>query len=110
MDEVFDIVDLVLYFLALLSVIVWAVTIAKAFMFFRMGKQNKKFMRAFAEIKHLRGLTAVAKSTKGHWHCHGGAGGIGLQLFPAQSESRQGTDGEFRLGLSVSEPEIRARE
>ena len=65
MDEIFDIVDLVLYFLALLSVIVWAVTIAKAFMFFRIGKQNKKFMRAFAEIKHLRGLTAVAKSTKG---------------------------------------------
>ena len=65
MDEVFDIVDLVLYFLALLSVIVWAVTIAKAFMFFRMGKQNKKFMRAFAEIKHLRGLTTVAKFTQG---------------------------------------------
>ena len=30
MDEVFDIVDLVLYFLALLSVVVWAVAIAKA--------------------------------------------------------------------------------
>lgn len=65
MDEVFDIVDLVLYFLALLSVIVWAVTIAKACMFFRIGRQNRKFMQAFSEIKHLRGLSALAKSAKG---------------------------------------------
>ena len=64
MDEVFDIVDIVLYLLALLSVVVWAVTIAKAMLFFRIGRQNRKFMQAFAEIKHLRGLTAL-KSAKG---------------------------------------------
>lgn len=66
MDEVFDIVDLVLYFLALLSVVVWAVAIAKAFMFFRIGRQNRKFMQAFADIQHLRGLSTLAKSAKGN--------------------------------------------
>jgi|SRR5690606_2861973 biopolymer transport protein ExbB len=65
MDEIFDIVDVVLYFLALLSVVVWAVAIAKAFMFFRLGRQNRRFLQAFAEVQHLRSLAGLAKSAKG---------------------------------------------
>lgn len=66
MGDVFNVVDLVLYFLALLSVVVWTVALAKAFMFFRAGRQNGAFMRGFAGIGHLRELPALLRSARGN--------------------------------------------
>lgn len=65
MDAVPDIVDLVLGFLALLSVVVWAIVIAKAYMFLKVNKQNKQFLLKFSDVLDVFKLTELVKSTEG---------------------------------------------
>lgn len=63
MDATPDIVDVVLYFLALLSVLIWTVGIAKFFSFYKNTKLDHQFLQAFSEANHIQELMNLAKST-----------------------------------------------
>jgi biopolymer transport protein ExbB len=61
----FNIVNLVLIFLAALSVIVWGITIYKALIFYHAEKQNKQFMAKLQSAKDIRYAMQLTKSTQG---------------------------------------------
>jgi biopolymer transport protein ExbB len=65
MDLTLDIVNLVLLFLAMLSVLVWGVVIYKGWVFYKINQQNKYFADALKEVKHLRGVATIARDAQG---------------------------------------------
>jgi biopolymer transport protein ExbB len=65
MNMTLDIVNLVLLFLAMLSVLVWGVVIYKGWVFYKINQQNKYFADALKEVKHLRGVVTIARDAQG---------------------------------------------
>jgi biopolymer transport protein ExbB len=65
MNMTLDIVNLVLLFLAMLSVLVWGVVIYKGWAFYKINQQNKYFADALKEVKHLRGVVTIARDAQG---------------------------------------------
>ncbi len=65
MDGVPDIVDVVLWFLGVLSVLVWAIAIFKGIVFFKESSQNKAFIRRFSQLKHLGHVSDFSDTAKG---------------------------------------------
>ncbi|PKO93985.1 MAG: flagellar motor protein MotA [Betaproteobacteria bacterium HGW-Betaproteobacteria-1] len=65
MDAVPDIVDAVLIFLALLSLLIWTVGIAKFVAFYRNAGDDRQFLQAFAKATHVQELLGVMQSAKG---------------------------------------------
>lgn len=65
MNVTFDIVNLVLLFLAALSVIVWGLVIYKGCVFYKANQQNKSFSLALRDVKHLRGVVMIARDAQG---------------------------------------------
>lgn len=65
MEVSFSIVNLVLLFLAVLSVIVWGITIYKALVFYKAEKHNKQFMIELKKAKDIGNAMQLAKSTQG---------------------------------------------
>ncbi|MDP2246830.1 MAG: hypothetical protein Q8J65_01765, partial [Nitrosomonadales bacterium] len=65
MDTVPDIVDAVLYFLALLSLLIWTVGIAKFIAFYRNSAHDRRFLQDFAKATHQQELTAITQAAKG---------------------------------------------
>ncbi len=66
MDATPDIVDLVLWFLAALSLLIWTITIAKFFSFKRNAKDNWQFLQAFSTSNDLSRLQKVAGESSGN--------------------------------------------
>ncbi|HEC73091.1 MAG TPA: MotA/TolQ/ExbB proton channel family protein [Methylophaga aminisulfidivorans] len=56
MDSVPDIVDAVLIFLALLSVLIWSVAISKYITFHRNAKHDRDFLTLFSKTKSIQDL------------------------------------------------------
>ncbi|CAG0996586.1 Biopolymer transport protein ExbB [Methylophilaceae bacterium] len=65
MDAVPDIVDAVLYFLALLSVLIWTVGIAKFIAFYRNAGYDHRFLQDFVKAGHVREVLGLVRSAKG---------------------------------------------
>ena len=65
MDAVPDIVDAVLIFLALLSLWIWTIGIAKFVAFYRNAGNDRQFLQDFAKATHVQELLGVVKSAKG---------------------------------------------
>lgn len=65
MDAVPDIVDAVLIFLALLSLLIWTVGIAKFIAFYRNAGDDRRFLQAFTKATHVQELLGVMQSAKG---------------------------------------------
>jgi biopolymer transport protein ExbB len=59
MDNVPDIVDAVLIFLLLLSILVWGIGLAKWLVFHRTDRRNQSFLETFGRLAHMRDIQAV---------------------------------------------------
>jgi biopolymer transport protein ExbB len=85
MDNLFDIVDIVLYLLAALSVLTWAILFYKLYVFSRLKRLNKRYLN---QIKTLSRITQLSVPNRemteqgplsylthtlfyhlGHWNC-----------------------------------------
>lgn len=56
MDNIFDIVDLVLYLLAALSAVTWAILLYKLYVFSRLKRRNKHYL---AQVNNLSRITQL---------------------------------------------------
>lgn len=65
MDNTPDIVDLVLYFLALLSILTWTILIVKVYVFWRQKQSNKQFLNHYASTTHLAKMPEALFKAKG---------------------------------------------
>jgi biopolymer transport protein ExbB len=65
MDTTPDIVDLVLGFLALLSLIIWTIIIAKAISFYQANQHIRQFQSRFDGLVHINDLTSLVTATSG---------------------------------------------
>lgn len=65
MDSVPDIVDAVLIFLVLLSVLIWTIGIAKFVAFFRNARYDRRFLQAYAKAGHLHDVLVLVKGARG---------------------------------------------
>lgn len=65
MDAVPDIVDAVLIFLVILSVLIWSVGISKYLVFYRNSRFDREFLAVFSKARDIQDLLAVMSSTKG---------------------------------------------
>ena len=65
MDTVPDIVDAVLIFLALLSVLIWTIGITKFVVFYRNARYDREFLKAFSRAKHISEVQGFISSTQG---------------------------------------------
>lgn len=65
MDSVPDIVDAVLVFLALLSVLIWTIGIAKFVAFFRNARYDQRFLKAYTNASHVHEVLALVKNAQG---------------------------------------------
>lgn len=94
MDNVPDIVDCVLIFLALLSVIVWAIVLVKAWIFARVKKQNAKFLQQLDGVENIFKLKETIKTTEGSLArvCQAGLaelrGLLGAREIPSDKDQR----------------------
>jgi biopolymer transport protein ExbB len=61
MDNVPDIVDAVLIFLLLLSILVWGIGLAKWLVFYRTDRRNQSFLETFGRLMHMRDIQAVLR-------------------------------------------------
>lgn len=65
MDAVPDIVDAVLIFLALLSVLIWTIGIGKFVVFYRSSRHDRHFLQAYAKAAHVHDVLALVKTAQG---------------------------------------------
>jgi biopolymer transport protein ExbB len=65
MDNIPDIVDLVLYFLGLLSILTWAILMVKSYVFWQLKRANRDLIQNSHNITHLSGITETSLKTKG---------------------------------------------
>ncbi len=65
MDNIPDIVDLVLYFLGLLSILTWAILMVKSYVFWQLKRANQPLLQNSHKLTHLTSLTTTAHNTKG---------------------------------------------
>jgi biopolymer transport protein ExbB len=65
MDTVFDVVDVVLGFLALLSVLTWTVAIVKFVRFRQDARESEAFLRAFRAASGTRDLSRILPASRG---------------------------------------------
>lgn len=65
MDNIPDIVDLVLYFLGLLSILTWAILMVKSYVFWQLKRANQDLLQNSHQLTQLTGLTKTAHNTKG---------------------------------------------
>ena len=65
MDNVPDIVDLVLYFLAGLSILTWAILMVKLYVFWRTKRANQKLLSTYTGVTHLTKMPEVLYKAKG---------------------------------------------
>lgn len=59
MDTTPDIVDAVLVFLIVLSILVWAVSLTKLVVFYRHSSSSRKFIDAFGRLKHIKEIQTL---------------------------------------------------
>ena len=86
MDAIPDVVDLVLGFLAMLSVLVWTIAIAKLFSFYHNTWQDQQFRGVFDNVKHINELSRITSASRGNLSrlCHAGIDELNrLQRNPA---------------------------
>lgn len=65
MDAVLDVVDAVLVFLVVLSVVIWAIGISKYIVFYRNSADDRKFLQAFSQASDINALKGIMSLTKG---------------------------------------------
>ena len=65
MDNVPDIVDFVLYFLAGLSVLTWTILMVKCYVFWRLKRANLKLLSGFSGVTRLTKLPEVLYKAQG---------------------------------------------
>ena len=65
MNNMPSIVDLVLYFLAALSVLTWTILIVKCYLFWRQKQANTKLLNGYAGVTRLNGFSQVLNQKKG---------------------------------------------
>ncbi len=65
MDNIPDIVDLVLYFLAGLSILTWTILIVKCYVFWRQKRANAKLLSALSDIAHLTKIPGALHQAQG---------------------------------------------
>ena len=65
MNNMPSIVDIVLYFLAGLSVLTWTILIVKCYLFWRQKQANASLLNSYAGVTRLNGLSQVLGQTKG---------------------------------------------
>lgn len=82
-----DIVNLVLALLIVLSIVVWGVVIYKGVLFYQADQHNRKFRYALSETKHLGGLSALVNSIPSSLAriCHAGI----QELLSIQNDALQ---------------------
>ncbi|MES2182436.1 MAG: MotA/TolQ/ExbB proton channel family protein [Pseudomonadota bacterium] len=59
MDTIPNIVNIVLWLLALLSVLTWAIMILKAYEFWKNTRNNRILLAAFSKVSHVRELQSI---------------------------------------------------
>ena len=64
MDNTPDIVDAVLAFLVVLSVLVWAVSLTKFVIFYRHASSSRKFMDAFVRLAHIKDIHVLLQDER----------------------------------------------
>jgi biopolymer transport protein ExbB len=94
MDAVPDIVDAVLYFLALLSLLIWTVGIAKFISFYKNTRYDQLFMQDFARAKHVQEVLSLVQAANGRLArvCRSGLDEIASWrrvTFPLPSEDKR---------------------
>ena len=65
MDNIPDIVDFVLYFLAGLSILTWTILMVKIYVFWRLKQANTKLLSGYAGITRLTKMPEVLYKAKG---------------------------------------------
>lgn len=65
MDAIPNIVDVVLWLLALLSVLTWTIMILKAYEFWKNARSNRIFLAAFSKVGHVRELQSLLTTFSG---------------------------------------------
>jgi biopolymer transport protein ExbB len=65
MDNIPDIVDFVLYFLAGLSVLTWTIMIVKSYIFWRQKRANRNFNNNYTAVTRLTNLPETLYQAKG---------------------------------------------
>ena len=65
MDNIPDIVDFVLYFLAGLSILTWTILIVKAYVFWRQKRANINFISHYTDVTRLTKLPEALYKAKG---------------------------------------------
>jgi biopolymer transport protein ExbB len=65
MDAVPDIVDLVLWVLAILSVMTWTITFVKVYGFWQDKRSNQSFLAAFTKMSHIRDVRSAWETASG---------------------------------------------
>ena len=65
MNNMPSIVDVVLYFLAALSVLTWTILIVKCYLFWRQKQANTNLLNSYAGVTHLNGMWQVLNQKKG---------------------------------------------
>ena len=65
MNNMPSIVDVVLYFLAALSVLTWTILIVKCYLFWRQKQANTNLLNSYAGVTHLNGRWQVLNQEKG---------------------------------------------
>ena len=61
MNNIPSIVDIVLYFLAGLSVLTWTILIVKCYLFWRQKQANAKLLNSYAGVTRLNGFSGPRK-------------------------------------------------
>jgi biopolymer transport protein ExbB len=69
MDNVPDIVDFVLYFLAGLSILTWTILMVKSYVFWRQKQVNIELLSGYAGVTRLTKLPEVLYKEKGSLSC-----------------------------------------
>ncbi len=66
MDAIPDVVDVVLIFLALLSLMIWTIAIAKFITFYHNTQYDQQFRHSFDRARHLNDLPLLLKAATGN--------------------------------------------
>lgn len=65
MDAIFDIVDTVLWFLAVLSILTWTILIVKIYVFWHLKQANRQFLSGYFRLAEVGQLPTLVIDTQG---------------------------------------------
>lgn len=65
MDVIPNIVNVVLWLLALLSVLTWTIMILKSYEFWKNARDNRVFLATFSKVGHVRELQSILTTASG---------------------------------------------